>query len=82
MLTSILLVWLYWIPCGDDKWLQVLTTDMKFLGPRTATIVTNAQVTHKLKGGELLVSISEVDHVKEIVQHSTNAFEVLRTLLP
>ena len=73
--------WLYWIPCGHDKWLQVSTTDMKFLGTRTATVVSDAQVTQKLAGGELLVSISEVNHVKEIVQHSKTAFELLQTIL-
>ena len=76
------ILWFYWIPCGDDKWLQVSTTDMKFLGPRTATVVSDARVTQMLAGGELLVSISEVAHVKEIVQHSRTAFEVLQTLLP
>ena len=60
----------YWIPCGDDRWLQVATIEMKFLGTQTASIVSDAQVTQKLAGGELLVSISEVDHVKEIVQYS------------
>lgn len=75
------ILWFYWIPCGDDKWLQVSTTDMKFLGTRMAPIVSDAQVTQKLAGGELLVSISEVGHVKEIVQHSKTAFDVLQTLL-
>ncbi|CAF9934422.1 hypothetical protein IMSHALPRED_009712 [Imshaugia aleurites] len=73
--------WFYWIPYGNDKWLQLSTTDMKFLGARTASIVSDAQVTQKLAGGELLVSISEVDHVKEIVRHSKTAFDILQTLL-
>lgn len=75
------ILWLYWIPCGDDRWLQVSTTDMKFIGTRMASIVSDAQVTQKLAGGELLVSISEVAHVKEIVQHSKTASDVLQTLL-
>ena len=54
---------------------------MKFLGTRMATIVSDAHVTQKLAGGEPLVSISEVSHVKEIVQHSKTAFEVLQTIL-
>ena len=74
------ILWFYWIPCGDDKWLQVSTADMKFLGTRMAPIVSDAQVTQKLAGGELLVSISEVGHVREIVQHSKTAFDVLQTL--
>lgn len=75
------ILWFYWIPCGDDRWLQVSTTDMKFIGTRMASIVSDAQVTQKLAGGELLVSISEVAHVKEIVQHSKTASDVLQTLL-
>ncbi len=75
------ILWFYWIPCGDDRWLQVSTNDMKFLGTRMATVVSDAQVTQKLAGGELLVSISEVNHVKEIVQYSKTAFDVLQKLL-
>ena len=75
------ILWFYWIPCGDDRWLQVPTTDMKFLGTQTALIVSDVQVTQKLASGELLVSISEVNHVKEIVQNSKIAFDVLQTLL-
>lgn len=75
------ILWFYWIPCGDDRWLQISTTDMNFLGTRTAALVSDAQVTQKLAGGELLVSISEVDHVKEIFQHARNAFDILQTLL-
>ena len=75
------ILWWYWIPCGENRWLQVSTTDMKFLGTRVASIVSDAQITQKLASGELLVSISEVGHVKEIVQHSKTAFDVLQTLL-
>lgn len=75
------ILWFYWIPLGDGKWLQVSTTDMKFLGTRRATVVSDAQVTQKLAGGELLVSISEVNHVKEIIQHSRTAFDILQTVL-
>ena len=75
------ILWFYWIPLGDGKWLQVSTTDMKFLGTRRATVVSDAQVTQKLAGGELLVSISEVNHVIEIIQHSRTAFDILQTVL-
>ena len=75
------ILWFCWIPCGDDRWLQASTTDMKFLGGRMATVDSDAQVTQKLAGGELLVSISEVNHVKEIVQYSKTAFDILQKLL-
>ena len=73
--------WMYWIPCGEGKWLQVQTTDMKFLGVRSAEVRSDAQVTQKLAKGELLVSLSEVNHVKEIVQHSRTGFDIVQNLL-
>ncbi len=73
--------WMYWIPCGEGRWLQVKTTDMKFLGVRSAEIRSDAQVTQKLAKGELLVSLSEVNHVKEIVQHSRTGFDIVQNLL-
>lgn len=73
--------WMYWIPCEGGKWLQVQTTDMKIIGNRTAEIVSDTQVTQKLARGELLVSISEVEHVKGIVRHSNSGFGILQNSL-
>lgn len=72
---------MYWIPCGEGRWLQAQTTDLKFLGLRSAKIRSDAQVTQKFTKGELLVSLSVVDHVKEIVSHSKTAFEIVQNLL-
>lgn len=73
--------WVYWIPCGESIWLQVQTTDMKFLGVRSAEIRSDAQVTQKLAKGELLISLSEVNNVKEIVQHPRTGFDIVQNLL-
>lgn len=75
------ITWWYWIPCGEGKWLQTHSEDMRFLGKRTASIVSDEQVTKTLASGELLVGISEVGHVHEIVRNSVDGSEVLQNIL-
>ena len=74
--------WWYWIPCSENLWLELHTTDMEILGERRAKVLTGEQVTKHLTSGELYVSICEVGHVWETVTHSRVAFEALQTLLP
>lgn len=69
--------WWYWIPCGENAWLQMHTTDMKILGKRTADVLSDEQVTRKLRSGDLFIGLSEVAHVKEVVRYSVAASEVL-----
>lgn len=73
--------WVYWIPCGEGRWLQAQTTDMKFLGVRSAEVRSDAQVSERLAKAELFISLSDVNHVKEIVQHSRTAVNILQNLL-
>lgn len=73
--------WWYWIPCGVNLWLQTHSTDMKFLGKRTADILSSELVTKKLASGDLLIGISEVAHVQEVVRNSVAASHVLQDLL-
>lgn len=75
------IAWWYWIPCKDGLWLQVHSQDMAFLGRRRAAVVSDEQVTKKLKSGDLFVGISEVSHVKQIVHHSAAGCELLKSLL-
>ena len=75
------IAWWYWIPCDNGSWLQIHSDDMKFLGKRTAEVLTDDDVTFKLKSGTLFVGISEVAHVKETVRNSTTAFDNLQRLL-
>ena len=51
---------------------------MKFLGKRTADIMSGDQVTKKLTSGDLFIGLSEVAHVKEIVQYSVAASNILQ----
>lgn len=75
------ITWWYWIPCGGNLWLQTHSTDMKFLGKRTADILTDDQVTKKLTSGDLFIGMSEVAHVKEVVQNSIAASHILQKFL-
>ena len=51
---------------------------MKFVGKRTADILSDDQVTKKLTSGDLFIGLSEVTHVKEVVQYSVAASNVLQ----
>ena len=73
--------WWYWIPCSEDLWLELYTTDMEILGERRAKILSGEQVTKHLASGELYISINEVGQIWETVTHSRLAFEALQTLL-
>ena len=75
------ITWWYWIPCGENLWLQTHTTDMKFLGKRTADLLSDEQVTKKLTSGDLFIGMSEVAHVKEVVQNANAACDILQEFL-
>lgn len=75
------IAWWYWIPCKDGLWLQFHSEEMKFLGQKRAFILSDEQVTRKLKSGDLFVGISEVSHVKQIVHHSAAGCALLQDLL-
>ena len=71
------ITWWYWIPCGYNKWLQARTEDMKFLGQRTADVLSDMQVTEKLEKGRLIVSLKSVGDVRDVVGLSARAGKIL-----
>ena len=73
--------WWYWIPCGEKMWLQAHSTDMKFLGKRTADVLSDEGVTKKLLSGDLFIGMSEVAHVQAAVQSSRKTCQTLQVLL-
>lgn len=75
------MTWWYWIPCGEDRWLQTCTEDMKFLGKRKAQVLNDAQVTQKLSQGRLIVSLKGVQDVREVVSVSREACQILVDIL-
>jgi len=73
--------WLYWIPCPGGRWLYFTTEKVKVKGVRNASVLSDEQVTEKLKRGKMSISLMHVDEVKEIVATSTLACEHLTELL-
>lgn len=71
------ITWWYWIPCEGDRWLQTCTEDMRFLGRRKAEVLSDAQVTQKLSQGRLIVSLKTVQDVRDVVNVSTRACQIL-----
>ena len=71
------ITWWYWIPCGENRWLQTCTDDMKFLGNRRAEVLSDAQVTQKLSQGRLIVGLKSIQDVRDVVNVSTQACQIL-----
>jgi hypothetical protein len=59
-------VWWCWIPCGKSLWLQIRSDDMKMLGQRKAEVMTDAEVTWKLQVGDLNISLTRAEEVREV----------------
>ncbi|KAL9045051.1 MAG: hypothetical protein Q9214_001859 [Letrouitia sp. 1 TL-2023] len=76
------LTWWYWIPCGEDLWLEMQTTDMQFLGERRARILSGEQVTKHLASGNFYIGFSEVSQIAKTVTYSRTAFKAMQSLLP
>lgn len=75
------LTWWYWIPCGEDLWLELQTTDMQILGERRARILSGEQVTKHLSSGKFYISFSEVSQIAKTVTYSRMAFKAMQTLV-
>ncbi|KAF8847989.1 hypothetical protein BDZ45DRAFT_733241 [Acephala macrosclerotiorum] len=73
--------WCYWIPCPGKRWLFFTTEKVKVKGARNASVLSDTQMTEKLKRGTIAISLVHVDEIKEIVATSTLACEHLIELL-
>jgi hypothetical protein len=69
--------WWYWIPCGDNLWIQLQSKNMKILGERKGEVMTDAQITGKLQAGNLNISLARVEDVKQIRDLSMQAGQIL-----
>jgi hypothetical protein len=74
-------MWWYWIPCGDNLWLEVKSTDMKMLEQRTAKVMSDDDVSASLMGPEIRISIRDVKEVKSRAKKSMEAAYFLGCLL-
>ena len=71
------LTWWYWIPCGERKWLQLSSQDMKFLGKRQAELLTDDELTAVLSKGLLNIDLTTAEDLRAIVKYSNLAAGVL-----
>jgi hypothetical protein len=75
-------IWLYWIPCGPNRWLQIQSKNMTVLGRCTAEVLDDGQLSAILGAGNLNISLTHVEEVKETVKLSRVGVEALFNLLP
>jgi len=74
--------WLYWIPCGPNRWLQVQSKSLTVLGRCTAEVLNDGQLSALLRAGTLNISLTHAKEVKEVVELSRVGVEALFKLLP
>ena len=74
--------WLYWIPCGPNRWLQIQSNNLTVLGRCTAEVLDDGQLSARLGAGTLNISLSHAKEVKEVVELSRVGVEALFNLLP
>lgn len=75
------LTWWYWIPCGNNKWLQFRSEELKISGERSADIMTDVQITKKFQVGDLNISLSKAEDLQNICTLSMKASQALVQLL-
>ncbi|KAF8349378.1 hypothetical protein F5887DRAFT_914353 [Amanita rubescens] len=80
--TGYVQAWLYWIPCGPNRWLQVQSKNMTVLGRCTAEVLDDGQLSALLGAGNLNISLKHANEVRETVERSRVGVEALFKLLP
>lgn len=74
--------WVYWIPCSDGRWLQVISSGRKILGKCRALLLTKDELTKRLGKNELSIDIVHIAQLEEAVSLSRIAaklaFELFR----
>lgn len=74
--------WCYFLPCEPGLWLYFkkdMTEDV--VGKYTAEALTDIQVTAMLAEGDMNISLSHVDDIKQIVDFSEQARQILVQIL-
>lgn len=73
--------WVYWIPCSDGRWLQACTEKLSIKGTRKSELRTDDEITEQLSKGIINVSHRHVDGIKEVVELSKTAANILQKFL-
>lgn len=68
--------WVYWIPLDEDRWLYIVC-DLNSVGNHHALVISSAELTRRLEIGDLWVSITHADDVKQFVDRSVVVGKVI-----
>jgi hypothetical protein len=68
--------WVYWIPLDSDRWLYAVC-GLHFVGEHRAEVLDSKEVTRRLMLGNLWVSLTNVDEVKDCVEKSAVVGRIL-----
>lgn len=68
--------WVYWIPLDEDRWLYIVC-GLNSIGVHRALVISSAELTRRLELGDLWVSITHADEVKEFVDRSVVVGKVM-----
>lgn len=68
--------WVYWIPLDEDRWLYTVC-DLNSVGSHRALVISSTELTRRLEIGNLWVSITHADDVKQFVDRSVIVAKVL-----
>jgi hypothetical protein len=74
-------LWIYWIPCSDGRWLQANSERLKVTGKRKMEVLTDAELSERLRAGTLAISHEHVDHIKAVLGLSRSSSEILLKFL-
>jgi hypothetical protein len=69
--------WVYWVPCGDGRWLQLELSDLMIKGKQRAKVTTSDQIAAILSQKSLAISFTRMEVVEQTVQVSRTASKLL-----
>jgi hypothetical protein len=73
--------WVYWIPLDEGRWLYI-GCDLNSVGDHHALVISNAELTRRLELGDLWVSITHADDVKQFVDRSVIVGKIILGAIP
>lgn len=76
-----LVLWIYWIPCSDGRWLEVRSENLRIIGKQKLKFMTDNDVTERFTSGFAKVDHTDVSGIKEAVDLSNSAANILCELV-
>ncbi|OQE13778.1 hypothetical protein PENFLA_c043G03666 [Penicillium flavigenum] len=72
-----MVLWVYWIPCSDGRWLEVRSKHLRIIGKQKLIFVTDNDVTERFTSGFAKVDHTDVSGIKGAVDLSNSAAHIL-----